>query len=227
MRSARLPLAALLVFTLGACSGGSSGSSGGTGSGGGTDTDVGSTTAGSTGGGTGSGGSGGTTATTASSSASATASATDGTASTTDGTGSGGTTAGTASGGTTAGTNTAGTTGTTCEAGCTIPTMLAVTMDECGHEMFVDLGPTEDVVVTVDGFNITIEILGTPGLGPVVGSIDGNGNFTASGTATVAGYPNISVEWVGTFDGASITGTLTLGSDGNLPNGCPIVYAVT
>jgi hypothetical protein len=36
--------------------------------------------------------------------------------------------------------------------------------------------------VTVDGFDITIEILGMPGLGPVVGSIDGNGHFTASGT---------------------------------------------
>jgi hypothetical protein len=55
---------------------------------------------------------------------------------------------------------------------------------------------------------------------------ESTGEFNAEGTGTVAGFPNIKVTFTGTFDGESISGEYTMGADGGLPQGEPIVYSV-
>jgi hypothetical protein len=53
-----------------------------------------------------------------------------------------------------------------------------------------------------------------------------DGTFFAEGRGTVAGYPNIAVTYEGTLTENGISGDLTMGAKGGLPQGEPIVYQV-
>jgi hypothetical protein len=61
------------------------------------------------------------------------------------------------------------------------------------------------------------------------GPIDENGNADLSGSGLVAGFPDVSGTFVGTvevaLDGSLlVNGELTLGANGELPQGEPIIY---
>ena len=54
------------------------------------------------------------------------------------------------------------------------------------------------------------------------------GNYTGSGTGTVAGFPNVTVVLELNIDQAgNVTGTYTMGAGGELPGGQPGGYTVT
>jgi hypothetical protein len=54
-----------------------------------------------------------------------------------------------------------------------------------------------------------------------------DGSFYATGRGTVAGFPDIAVVFEGTLDETGISGELTMGAEGGLPQGEPIVYQVS
>ncbi|MFQ6049476.1 MAG: hypothetical protein ACE5J0_00305 [Candidatus Paceibacterales bacterium] len=60
----------------------------------------------------------------------------------------------------------------------------------------------------------------------VTGSLVADGNFTATGRGTVAGFSNIAVTFKGTFTGTSLSGDYTMGAKEGLPTGQPIIYWV-
>ena len=100
--------------------------------------------------------------------------------------------------------------------------------DPNGHEPFVGYTGITKLTVTIEGNNITIT--GAAPWVTVTGTVDAMGNFTATGSGTVAGFPNVPAKVVGTIaaDG-SITGTIQLGQSTpptGLPNG-PVTYTLT
>ena len=128
--------------------------------------------------------------------------------------------------------NTTQTTGNTtggldCSMGCSAEASFGVEDDQCGHDPFVMIGAMETIEVTTTDSMITLAITSGPMLDAVSGPLNPDGTFTATGTGTVAGMPGISIEWTGTLMGNMLTATLTLGGDGKLPGGCPIVYSVS
>lgn len=122
---------------------------------------------------------------------------------------------------------TAGDTGSgSCGAGGEIDHAFSPSMDECSHEMYVAYMDVMSVSIDPAGTEVALQILGSPGLEEVTGTVGRTCNVTATGTGTVAGYPDIQVDWEGVLDAQGFTGSLTLGGAGQLPGGCPIVYAV-
>lgn len=98
---------------------------------------------------------------------------------------------------------------------------LTVIIDKAGHVTFVGM-PKE---LIVDIFSGSISIEGPAPWVNVYGEYDEDtGSFSAEGTGTVAGFPNIKVTYVGTLDESGVTGEYTMGADGGLPAGEPIVY---
>ena len=62
---------------------------------------------------------------------------------------------------------------------------------------------------------------------PVSGSLlDNDGTFVARGKGTVAGFPSIAVTLEGRLTPGGIVGDYTMGADGGLPQGEPIIYSV-
>jgi hypothetical protein len=75
----------------------------------------------------------------------------------------------------------------------------------------------------------TISILGSAPWVDVTGTLDtGTGAVSAQGRGTVAGFPNILVEFEGTWDAdaQTLTGTYTIDSEKVIDPDHPIVYAV-
>ena len=78
---------------------------------------------------------------------------------------------------------------------------------------------TNEVAITL--FNV-VENVSLQGRVPVIGQ-----EFTATGSGTVAGYSNVEVSFTGTASAETgINGVLTVGGNGALPQGQPIVFDV-
>jgi hypothetical protein len=60
----------------------------------------------------------------------------------------------------------------------------------------------------------------------VTGEISQEGIFDASGWGTVAGYSNIKVTFQGSISNGHLEGSYTMGANGGLPGGKPIIYGV-
>ena len=109
-----------------------------------------------------------------------------------------------------------------------------VFQDAAGHANFIRLGERTTIVVRVEGSQVTLEIRGeAPETTNITlsGDIDDQGGFEARGTGTVAGFENIAGVFVGrlTLDDygePQLTGTLSLGVDGRLPQGLDITYEI-
>lgn len=67
---------------------------------------------------------------------------------------------------------------------------------------------------------------------PLTGTLDDQGNFSATGLGTYAGFTGIDATYTGklTLDGAGkvigVNGTLEIGKNGKLPGGQPIIYTM-
>jgi len=97
--------------------------------------------------------------------------------------------------------------------------------DNCGHNPFMDCGNIFTYVI--DGENIALSGSTTSGGNfTLTGSIS-NGNFSVSGTATVAGVSNVLMVMEGVLPtGSPTSGIFDIGSNGVLPGGCPIIYNI-
>jgi hypothetical protein len=99
-----------------------------------------------------------------------------------------------------------------------------VILDKAGHVRFIGL-PDE---LWVHIFFGSIHIEGDPPWVNVSGDFnEENGFFYATGRGTVAGFPNIAVTFEGTLNEEGVAGELTMGAEGGLPQGEPIVYQVS
>jgi len=76
------------------------------------------------------------------------------------------------------------------------------------------------LTVTVTGS--TISISGGGAFVSVDGELADDGTFVATGSGTVAGFPEMSVSFTGRFTDDGITGEYTM----NPPIGQPIIYSV-
>jgi len=100
---------------------------------------------------------------------------------------------------------------------------LVAIIDKAGHLKFIGM-PGQfiaDVIlssITVKGPHPWVEVSGD--------FDEATGEFSAEGTGTVAGFPNIKVTFTGTLGVDTISGEYTMGADGGLPQGEPIVYSV-
>jgi hypothetical protein len=100
---------------------------------------------------------------------------------------------------------------------------ILVTVDPAGHEQFIGMPGTEDLIVEIEGTTITIT-----GPAPwviVTGNLNPDGSFKVTGSGIVAGYPNINVEFDGTIttkDG--LVGDYMMGVGGGLPTNRSITY---
>jgi hypothetical protein len=102
-----------------------------------------------------------------------------------------------------------------------------VMSDVCTHDPFIGLSASMTFIV--DNFDLIITGSTSSGGFMLTGSIDGSGNYSASGTATVAGFAGTSISMSGKVDGSS-TSTIIFGANGTLPD-CggvdhPISYGV-
>ena len=60
----------------------------------------------------------------------------------------------------------------------------------------------------------------------VTGDLMDDGTFVADGKGTVAGFPDIAVSLEGTLTPGGLVGDYTMGAEGGLPQGEPIIYGV-
>jgi hypothetical protein len=102
-----------------------------------------------------------------------------------------------------------------------------VAQDRGGHAQFVGMPRNMALEVSF----ASVHIRGHEPFVDVSGTIDASGSFDASGRGTVAGFRNVSVRMSGTLRDCSDTaGTMTaeysMGTNGELPGGQPIVFAV-
>lgn len=115
--------------------------------------------------------------------------------------------------------------------GVAITTTWVVTSDPAGHAAFINMPASQVLTVATSGSNITIT-----GASPFVNvagtdydpNYTAGFNFTASGTGTVAGYPNIDIKLTNGYvpaAGNTVVGQYTIGGNGGLPGGQPIVYS--
>lgn len=96
-------------------------------------------------------------------------------------------------------------------------------IDPAGHSPFVT-APPSTVTVTVTG--TTISLSGSASWMPLTGTISASGAFNLTGSGTAAGFSNVSSSFVGTATSTGYTGTITVGTKGEL-YGVPISWKVT
>lgn len=99
---------------------------------------------------------------------------------------------------------------------------IQVALDTANHAIHILMSSAMDLAVRQS--EITFQ-------GPfpwvtVVGTVDEDGVFQASGRGTVAGFPGIAVTFVGSITLEQLVGDYTMGAEGGLPSGAPIVYRV-
>ncbi|HEX5035579.1 MAG TPA: hypothetical protein VFX30_00250 [bacterium] len=98
-----------------------------------------------------------------------------------------------------------------------------VESDDGGHAEFIgDFPPS--VEMEIDGHDVFINGE-APWVG-VSGTIEDDGSFTCTGSGTVAGFPDVQVDFLGQASPDGLSGTLTVGADGALPGGTSVVYLV-
>ncbi|MBN1264003.1 MAG: hypothetical protein JXA25_00815 [Anaerolineales bacterium] len=91
------------------------------------------------------------------------------------------------------------------------------------HHPFVQLLKTFRVLARQG----SIHFEGEPPWVDVSGELEEDGSFYAEGSGVVAGYANISVTFEGLIQDGTLTGDYTMGANGELPGGFPIVYGIT
>jgi len=96
--------------------------------------------------------------------------------------------------------------------------------DPAGHESFVGMPAQVEVTVTVSGDQVSFQ--GPQPWVNVSGTIAQNGDFNASGTGTVAGFPGVHVSFTGTVSENSTIGQYSMGTQGGLPDSKAITYTV-
>lgn len=94
-------------------------------------------------------------------------------------------------------------------------------IDPAGHQSFVDNPPS---VLDVNLGNNLFTLQGSPSWMPLALTPDGSGGLSGSNTATVAGNSNITNTISMTFQETTIDATITLGANGGLPQGQPIIF---
>jgi len=103
---------------------------------------------------------------------------------------------------------------------------ISVSKDPAGHLEFINMPKNLVAAVSVVG-DPTITISGTGAWVPVSGEVKPDGSFEATGKGTVAGYPNVSVIFKGTWtEYAGFSGEYTMGAGGELPGRQSITYQV-
>lgn len=95
--------------------------------------------------------------------------------------------------------------------------------DPKGHSCCVT-APPETVSLAVSGSTMTVT--GSASWLPLSGTIVADGSFSLTGSGTVAGFSNVTSSFVGTSSGGVYTGTITVGTKGEL-YGTPISWGVT
>lgn len=100
----------------------------------------------------------------------------------------------------------------------------SVVTDEGGHAEFIGTFPPS-VNLEISGNELAIS--GEAPWVSVFGTIEDDGSFVCSGSGLVAGFPDVQVDFTGQATPEGISGTLTVGADGALPGGTPVVYNVT
>ncbi len=100
---------------------------------------------------------------------------------------------------------------------------MSVKKDNAGHKGFIKMPGA----MTLTARECSLCIDGPFPWVNVQGEIDDDGSFLASGSGTVAGYRNILVTFQGNIDDGQIQGDYTMGANGGLPGGQPIVYSVS
>jgi uncharacterized surface anchored protein len=111
---------------------------------------------------------------------------------------------------------------------------LLVETDKAGHKNFVALGDTTTVEVKQSEGEVTLTFASDDGATQItlIGPVDEYGAVDLAGTGMVATFTNVSGTFTGTVeigpDGTLlVNGMLTLGGNGELPQGEPIVYQVS
>ena len=89
---------------------------------------------------------------------------------------------------------------------------LTVTSDPAGHDAFTRYSTIKQITTAITGG--AISITGQSPWVSLVGTVDSNNAFTATGSGTVAGFSNVQVSFTGTISGSnaiSISGNVVLG----------------
>jgi hypothetical protein len=100
--------------------------------------------------------------------------------------------------------------------------LMKVVDDLANHAPFIAM--PGQVVLTVRFSSITIT--GPEPWVDVTGPLELDGSFLATGSGTVAGFADIAVSFEGVITEEHLTGIYTMGVEGGLPTGNPIVYQV-
>ena len=72
--------------------------------------------------------------------------------------------------------------------------------------------------------SLPISVTGSGPFVTVEGTVAADGTIDAKGEGTVAGFPDISVTLTGTLQGGALDSEYSMGTDGGLPGGFPIVF---
>lgn len=95
--------------------------------------------------------------------------------------------------------------------------------DTAGHTPYVDAPPA---TVTITTTGTTLNLSGSASWMPMTGTISADNTFDLTGSGTVAGFSNVSSRFVGTATSSGYSGTITVGTNGEL-YGVPISWDVT
>ena len=103
--------------------------------------------------------------------------------------------------------------------GTAFPANLNVQDDDCGHDPFIwqQDPPPHNLTLNVVTQGPLISIFGPSPWVEVHGEFVSGNQFVASGTGTVAGFPNVTVQMQGTWDDSTLTGKYEMGANDELP----------
>jgi len=98
-----------------------------------------------------------------------------------------------------------------------------VMSDPGGHAGFIAMPSSTELDIRIG----SISISGADPFVDVAGDLAEDGSFSVSGAGTVAGFPDVTVSFDGIFTPTSLEGQYTMGVNGELPGGEPIVFDVS
>ena len=101
-----------------------------------------------------------------------------------------------------------------------------IILDGAGHGPFIGMPNVIELQVIIKLEEGRISIFGPEPWVELHGSIDDDGNFVATGIGVVAGFPGIDVALEGVIDPQALSGEMTMGGNGGLPQGVGITYSL-